>query len=85
METFSLEKMRYEEYMEKTSMQRKIEQIIEVNHQEETKEGDRKMEEYQVFWKRFLLRTDIIATVYVAAGILLNTQRNLFLDVENLN
>ena len=81
METFSLEKMRYEEYMEKTSIQRKIEQIIEVN-QEETKEGDRKMEEYQVFWKRFLLRTDIIGMIYVAAGILLNTQRNLFLDVE---
>ena len=76
--------MRYEEYMEKTSIQRKIEQIIEVN-QEETKEGDRKMEEYQVFWKRFLLRTDIIGMIYVAAGILLNTQRNLFLDVAILN
>ena len=83
-ETFSLDKMRYEEYMEKTSIQRKIEQIIEVN-QEETKEGDRKMEEYQVFWKRFLLRTDIIGMIYVAAGILLNTQRNLFLDVAILN
>lgn len=80
-ETFSLEKMRYEEYMEKTSIQRKIEQIIEVNR-EETKEADQKMEEYQVFWKRFLLRADIIGIIYVAAGILLNTQRNLFLDVE---
>jgi len=76
--------MRYEEFTEKTSIQRKIEQIIQVNREEtgiKTKEEDQKMDENEVFWKRFFLRSDIICTVYVSASLLLNTQRNLFLDV----
>lgn len=89
MKTISLEKMKYGEQgsLEKSSIQKKIEHIIEINREETATfpaffERSNQEEEPQVYWKRFLLRSDIIGTVYVAAALMLNTQRNIFLDVS---
>ena len=80
--------------LDKTSARRKIEHIISVNREEPIISQDigphkdltaiEDDEEAKPFWSKFLLRSDIIGIAYVMTGLLLNSQRNLFLDVDFL-
>ena len=79
--TFSLDAFKYDDNLTKSSMQRKIEQIIKVNREEKEEIHIEKTEEIAV-WRRFLIRSDIIGIFFVLAAVLLNSQRNLFLDVK---
>lgn len=77
--TYSLDRFEYQ--LEKSSIQKKIEQIIDVNQEKNPNKTIEKRENMGLL-SRFLLRSDILAIVFVLAGILVNTQRNLFLDVR---
>lgn len=70
-----------EDDFEKKSVQRKIEQIISSNRNENQILPFEGRMENMSLWKKFLLRTDILAIIFVVSTVLLNTQRNLFLDV----
>lgn len=66
-----------------SSIERKIRYIISSNRnerQENVTYNEIKIEE-MILWRRVLLRSDIIAMIFVLCAIIVNTQRNLFLDV----
>lgn len=68
---------------EKSPIERKIRYIISSNRNEKHEnfmDNGIKIEE-MVLWKRLLLRCDIITMVFILFAIMVNTQRNLFLDV----